>query len=189
MTQAQEPNTGNDQVVPLDRDSFMQTMLRELAGVLQDTIGLRDARGFVSIVGARMGDAINDTYRRTLGSDTLNADQVAHVFVDLKKRIDGDFHVISQNADEIVLGNNRCPFGPKVRGKPAMCMMTSNVFGRIAAENLGYARVRVDESFADGHDRCLVRVALTRGKDQRKDEREREYYRVGRAQDHAAIED
>jgi hypothetical protein len=39
-------------------------------------------------------------------------------------------------------------------------MMTSNVFGSIAAQNLGYARVEVQESIAMGHAGCRVVVHL-----------------------------
>jgi hypothetical protein len=39
-------------------------------------------------------------------------------------------------------------------------MMTSNVFGSIAAENLGYAKIVLDETIAEGHGRCVVRVFL-----------------------------
>ena len=31
-----------------------------------------------------------------------------------------------------------------------MCMMTSNVFGHIAAENVGYAKVELQETIARG---------------------------------------
>jgi hypothetical protein len=39
-------------------------------------------------------------------------------------------------------------------------MMTSNVFGRIAAENLGYAKVELQETIAMGHPGCRVVVHL-----------------------------
>ncbi|MDF1748462.1 MAG: methanogen output domain 1-containing protein [Alphaproteobacteria bacterium] len=165
--------------VSFDRDSFMQKMLRDLAGVLQDSIGVREARGFVSIVGARMGDALNDMYRKALGQSTLNGDQVVDVMIDLKHRIGGDFYVISQDSDQIVLGNRKCPFGANVEGRPAMCMMTSNVFGRIAAENLGYACVSVEESFANGNDHCLVRLTLDPNSPKKPLDNSREYFRIG----------
>ena len=56
----------------------------------------------------------------------------------MKRRINGDFYVIEESETHIVLGNRACPFGDKVLGRPSMCMMTSNVFGHVAAENLGY---------------------------------------------------
>ena len=39
-------------------------------------------------------------------------------------------------------------------------MMTSNVFGVIAAENLGYAKVSLEQTIAQGHGGCRVVVYL-----------------------------
>lgn len=39
-------------------------------------------------------------------------------------------------------------------------MMTSNVFGVIAAENLGYAKVELQETIAKGDSGCRVVVYL-----------------------------
>src|SRR5581483_1176456 len=107
---------------------------RELAGTLQDVVGLDEAAGFVSVVGQRLGDEINGRYKAALGVDGLTRRQVADVLVDLKRRIRGDFSVVEEDESKIVLGNRACPFGEKVAGRPALCMMTSNVFGVIAAE-------------------------------------------------------
>ncbi len=148
------------ETIEIERDAFLTRLVRELSGVLQDVVGLDETRGFISVVGAHMGDAFNAIYRRAVGKRQLDREEVADAMVDLKRRIDGDFHVIAQNDDEILLGNRRCPFGEAVEGRPSLCMMTSNVFGRIAAENLGYARVDVEEAFATGQPRCLVRVSL-----------------------------
>ncbi len=90
----------------------------------------------------------------------LSQGQIAEVFVDLKKRIHGDFYIIEQTDDKIVLGNRVCPFGEKVMNRPSMCMMTSNVFGSIAAENLGYAKVELQETIAEGAPGCRVVVYL-----------------------------
>ena len=146
--------------VPLDRDVFLRTLLRELAGTLQDIVGLEDASGFVSVVGQNMGRRIDDEYRKALGVTRLSPDQVADVLVDLKARINGDFQVIEKDDDRIVLGNRACPFGDKVHGRPALCMMTSNVFGSIAAENLGYAKVELGETIANGFPGCRVIIHL-----------------------------
>ncbi len=53
-----------------------------------------------------------------------------------------------------------CPFGDKVVNRPAMCMMTSNVFGTIAANNLGYAKVQLQNTIAQGNSGCRVIVYL-----------------------------
>jgi predicted ArsR family transcriptional regulator len=146
--------------VPLDRDIFMRTLIRELAGTLEDVVGLEEASGFVSIVGQNMGRQMDRDYRTVLGTERLSREQVADVLVDLKRRIHGDFFVIQQDDEKIVLGNRACPFAEKVIGRPAMCMMTSNVFGSIAAENLGYAKVELRETIAMGHSGCRVVVHL-----------------------------
>lgn len=146
--------------VPLDRDIFMRTLIRELAGTLEEIVGLEEASGFISVVGQNMGRQMDLDYRAALGTDRLSREQVADVLVDLKRRIRGDFFVIEQDDEKIVLGNRACPFGDKVIGRPAMCMMTSNVFGSIAAENLGYAKVELGETIAAGNSGCRVIVHL-----------------------------
>ena len=146
--------------IPLERDVFLRTLIRELSGTLQDIVGLEEASGFVSVVGQRMGDQINSEYKTALAVQNLNRGQVADVLVDLKRRIQGDFYIIEENDEKIVLGNRVCPFAEKVIGRPAMCMMTSNVFGSIAAENLGYSKVSLEQTIAEGHPGCRVVVYL-----------------------------
>jgi len=150
----------SDLPLPLERDVFTRTLLRELAGTLQDVVGLEEASGFVSVVGQRMGEQINDAYRGALGVENLTREQVRDVLVDLKRRIQGDFYVIEERDDRIVLGNRACPFAEKVIDRPALCMMTSNVFGTIAAENLGYGKVVLEQAIARGDPGCRVTVFL-----------------------------
>lgn len=146
--------------IPLERDVFLRTLIRELSGTLQDVVGLQEASGFVSVVGQRVGDQINESYKAALQVSKLSREQVADVLVDLKRRIRGSFFVIEEDEERIVLGNKDCPFGDKVLGRPAMCMMTSNVFGVIAAENLGYAKVSLEKTIAEGHGECRVVLYL-----------------------------
>jgi predicted ArsR family transcriptional regulator len=146
--------------IPLERDVFLRTLIRELSGTLQDVVGLAEAAGFVSVVGQRVGDQINHDYKAALEVSGLDRSQVAEVLVDLKRRIRGDFYVIEEDEEKIVLGNRACPFAEKVLGRPAMCMMTSNVFGVIAAENLGYAKVELQQTIANGDSGCRVVVHL-----------------------------
>src|SRR6478672_2468041 len=122
----------------LERDVFLRTLIRELSGALQDVVGMEEASGFISVVGQRVGDQINESYKQALEVSRLSRDQVAGVLVDLKRRIQGEFFIVEESDEKIVLGNRACPFAEKVVGRPALCMMTSNVFGVIAAENLGY---------------------------------------------------
>lgn len=146
--------------VPLERDVFLRRLLRELAGVLQDVVGLQEASGYISVVGAGMGEYIDREYRRALSVDRLSREQVSAVLVDLKRRIQGDFYIAEETEDRIVLGNRTCPFGGFVQDRPSLCMMTSNVFGAIAAENLGYAGVAIERAIARGDPECRVIVYL-----------------------------
>ena len=149
-----------DADVSLERDIFLRTLLRELAGTLQDVVGMDEAAGYISVVGGAIGERIDGEYRHALAVDRLDREQVAAVLVDLKRRIQGDFYIIEEDEDRIVLGNRACPFGDLVAGRPSLCMMTSNVFGSIAAQNLGYARVDISESIARGDPGCRVVVHL-----------------------------
>ncbi|WNG35748.1 transcriptional regulator [Archangium violaceum] len=146
--------------IELERDVFLRTLLRHLAGTLEEVVGLKEASGFVSVVGQRMGEEMNEGYKKALALPELNREQVAQVLVDLKRRIQGDFFIIEQDEEKIVLGNRTCPFADKVVGRPSLCMMTSNVFGFIASENLGYAKVSLEETIARGDKGCRVVVYL-----------------------------
>lgn len=146
--------------IPLERDVFTRTLIRELSGVLQDVVGIEEASGLVSIVGRNMGREIEGMYKSAFQVSQLSREQVTAVLLDLKRRIQGDFFVIEETDDKIVFGNRACPFAEKVIGRPAMCMMTSNVFGAIAADNLGYAKVELQETIARGDAGCRVVIYL-----------------------------
>lgn len=146
--------------IGLERDVFTRLLLRELSGTLQDVVGIEDARGYISVVGTAIGEHIDDAYRQALSVERLSREQVTEVLVDLKRRIQGDFYVVEETEDRIVLGNRACPFGEMVHDRPSLCMMTSNVFGHIAAQNLGYAAVSLEETIAAGHPGCRVVVYL-----------------------------
>ncbi len=146
--------------IPLERDEFMRELLRHLSGTLQDVVGMDEASGFIAIVGQSMGEQINQSYCNALQVSTLNLEQVAAVMVDLKQRIKSDYQVVSQNTDKIVVQCTTCPFAEKVIGRPSLCMMTSNVFGTIAAENLGYAKVNLAKTIARGDSGCRIEVHL-----------------------------
>ena len=146
--------------VPLERDVFLRTLIRELSGTLQDVVGLKEASGFVSVVGQRVGQYIDGQYKAALGVSNLSREQVADVLVDLKRRIQGDFYVLEESDEKIVFGNRVCPFADKVLDRPVLCMMTSNVFGSIAAENLGYSKVELQKTIARRDGECRVVVYL-----------------------------
>lgn len=143
-----------------DRDLFLRELLRELAGALEDVVGAEQASGFISIVGYRLGKIMDAEYRAALGEERLDLPHAAHALIDLKSRIDGGFAIESLDEERVVLVNTRCPFGAHVSGRPSLCMMTSNVFGKIVAENQGYARVELVGTIARGDPGCRVVIHL-----------------------------
>lgn len=149
-----------DSGIDRSREEFLAQLLRELAAAMQDFIGVEECRSFFATVGDEVGRVWNAEYRHCADIDRLNLAQSAAALVDLKARIGGDFQIASIDRNRLTLVNSRCPFGESVRGRPAMCQMTSTVFGRIVADNLGYARIRLEETIAEGAKGCRVVVDL-----------------------------
>ncbi|WP_334131349.1 methanogen output domain 1-containing protein [Silanimonas lenta] len=144
----------------LERDGFLRDLLRELSGLLEDVVGLEEAAGFIALVGQRIGRRIDALYAERLGEGEWTTEQLAQVLVDLKRRIQGGFRIESIEGLEIVLVNDACPFGDRVLDRPSLCMMTSNVFGTLAAAHRGFAQVEVEQAIARGDRGCRVRVSL-----------------------------
>jgi hypothetical protein len=63
----------------------------------------------MSIVGQTLGDQIDRDYKQALTVSNLTREQVAHVLVDLNRRIHGDFCVIEEDENKIVLGKSSLP--------------------------------------------------------------------------------
>lgn len=99
--------------VPLERDVFLRQLLRELSGSLQDAVGMAEASGYISAV----GEQTHNVYRQALTLDRLARQQVANLLVDPKRRIQGDFYIIEETEDKIVLGNRARPYAETVRDK------------------------------------------------------------------------
>ncbi|MEG4127030.1 methanogen output domain 1-containing protein [Microcoleus sp. Pol14D5] len=145
------------------KDVFLRTVLRELTGILEQTVGEREAEAYVNYVGLSLGRAINSIYRDAFSVLRLDPKQVAAALVDLKARIDGNFTIESMDSERIILVSTSCPFGEKVIGRPSLCRMTNNVFGVVTAENLGYARVEIPAAIARGDSGCRVVINLIKG--------------------------
>jgi hypothetical protein len=107
MVEAAEPSERKLHLatLPLERDVFLRTLIHHLAGVLQEIVGLKEAEGFVTIVGQRIGDQIDKMYRAALEVPQLSAKQVGEVCVDLKRRIQGEFRIVEQTDEKIVFEN------------------------------------------------------------------------------------
>ncbi len=115
------------------------------------------------MVGDEISRSWDAEYKEILDTPRLSREQVAASLVDLKERIGGQFEVVECTNERITLCNRMCPFGDAVKGRPSMCELTRTVFGRITANNLGYAGVCLKETIADGSNQCKVVINLNPG--------------------------
>ncbi|MEQ8897123.1 MAG: methanogen output domain 1-containing protein [Roseovarius sp.] len=146
--------------IDLARPEFFADIAATLAGELEDTIGLVEASSFVGQVGDELGSSISRRYAEAMNGLPEMPEALAAILSDLKRRIGGNFTVEAVSDTEIVLINSACPFANRVQGRPSLCMMTTNVFGRVVSDARGYARVNIDKAIATGHPGCRVRVSL-----------------------------
>jgi anti-sigma regulatory factor (Ser/Thr protein kinase)/predicted ArsR family transcriptional regulator len=145
------------------RESFLRALVVQLAQSVELIAGPELAERAVAQVGADVGGQMELEYRvarEVVGR--MSPEQVADCLVRLKAAIEGGFTLVSATSEQIVLVNDRCPFGPVVQHAPALCRMTSSVFGGIAARNSpdGHAAVLLEERIAVGDPHCRVVIYL-----------------------------
>lgn len=161
----------------MKRETFCLDLIADMTGVLEDTVGLEDAEGYVTIVGQMMGERIYQ--ERGFGPDQpLPEADLGDVLVDLKSKIEGGFSVDEVRANGLTFVNDKCPFGARVEGRRSLCMMTSNVFGFLASQCKGYAKVELERTIALGDSMCRVHVHFDKN-----DAAGREYYKIDRSDD------
>lgn len=143
------------------REPFLRALVVQLAQEAERLEGPAVAEALVAQVGIDVGSQMETEYRMAKNLEgPLTPDQLTDCYVRLKHAIDGDFYPIEVSRDRIVLGNRRCPFGLEVRSAPALCRMTSSVFGGIAAQNGPGATVILEERIAIGDPQCRVVIEL-----------------------------
>ncbi len=149
--------------IALDRDAFMRRLIASLGHLNEAILGSDVAGAYIMNVGLSMGAAIEAEYKRFWGIDRpLTLDEYAHVIVDLKRKIQGNFSLVSKSPEKVVVRTTSCPFDAFVRESPSLCFMTSSVFGGIAARNFGWAKVVLHQRIALGDPGCYVSVYLQR---------------------------
>lgn len=144
------------------KEAFLRALIVQLARAVEAQHGPDAAEAAVAQVGIDVGMQMGAEYRQAKDIvDRLTPAQLGECFVRLKHAIDGNFYVIEATDEKIVLGNTTCPFGDVVKQAPALCRMTSSVFGGIAAEqNPDGAMVLLEERIAVGDPGCRVVVYL-----------------------------
>ncbi len=133
---------------------FLQTFILELMHASEQA-GQKQSQQLIEHIARTAGCFFEELYRSETGNkdQKLNIERYIELILGLKNNIGGNFSLSSSNQDCIRVSNSRCPFGEKVANFPALCGMTSSVFGGIAARNFGYAKVEIAKSIAR-HDGC-----------------------------------
>ncbi len=144
------------------KESFLRALVVQMARAVEFRHGPDAAEAVVAQVGADVGGQMELEYRRAAEVvGAMTPEQIGDCYVRLKHAIDGGFRVVEADEHQIVLVNDRCPFGDVVQLAPALCRMTSSVFGGIAARNSsGPVAVLLEERIAVGDPGCRVVVAL-----------------------------
>lgn len=144
------------------RESFLRALVVQMSRAVEEQHGPDAAEIAVAQVGTDVGGQMEAEFRLAEEiTGRLTPEQMGRCYVRLKQAIEGDFRVVEASAERIVLENTRCPFGDPVRRAPALCRMTSSVFGGIAARNTqDGASVLLEERIAVGDPGCRVVVYL-----------------------------
>lgn len=146
--------------IDINASSFHQTILLELEKLLEDVIGYEESKSFISMVADKVGELLYNKYKVEINDEAMTLDTIAHVLVDLKRRIGGRFRVSEVSKNAIVLLNTKCPFGVNVVGKRPLCSMTANVFGKIVSTQFSYAAVELKKTIANGDGHCHIVIHL-----------------------------
>ncbi len=147
------------------RESFLRALVVEMAQSVEELQGPAVAEAAIAQVGIDIGSRMEQEYRSAKDvKGSMSTAQLADCLVRLKHAIEGGFYVVEATEGRIVLGNTRCPFGEVVRNAPALCRMTSSVFGGIAAhQHPDGSAVFLEERIAVGDPGCKVVVYFGAG--------------------------
>ncbi|MBT8225750.1 MAG: ATP-binding protein [Dactylosporangium sp.] len=141
------------------REAFLRALVVELAMSVEEDHGPLVAQAAIARVGATIGGQMEREYRKAHAIvNRLRTQQTADCYIRLKAAVGGGFYPIEVTDHRIVLGNSRCPFGDAVHGQPALCRVTSSIFGGIGCRNHGETVVVINERIAFGDPECRVTV-------------------------------
>ena len=145
-----------------EKEPFMRSLVVQMAQGLEHLLGPLAAESVVAQAGTDVGGQMEAEFRSTHPGlrELMTPTETGECYVRLKQAIGGDFYVLEADEERIVLANRACPFGDAVLRAPALCRMTSSVFGGIAARNFGEATVVLEERIAVGDPQCRVVVYL-----------------------------
>ncbi|HHJ19959.1 MAG TPA: AAA family ATPase [Gammaproteobacteria bacterium] len=140
----------------LTPESYLHLFI-EQAGNMAQGVNCNTLEAFIQQIVLNSSETLEHMYRKgKILQGPLSMEEYGKLLLELKNSIGGKFEIIEQNEKILRLKTTQCPFGSTVESAPALCHMTSSIFGGIAARNYGYAKVELKRRIALGSDHCDI---------------------------------
>ncbi len=140
----------------LTPERYLQLFIMQTGGMAQG-VNCSSLESFIKKIVLNSSEVLEDIYRDSHElNDILTLQEFGDLLVNLKNTIGGEFKVTEVTDSSLSLQTTKCPFGSLIESAPALCHMTSSIFGGIAARNYGYAKVELKKRIALGSDHCDI---------------------------------
>lgn len=137
-------------------ESFFQTFILELAGLLQDVYGVEETSRLMKVTTQNVTPRIIKMYKETFDTVQCTQHQLLEMFAGFMNRIHGDFY-IEDNAVPVI-ANRRCPFGEQAAGKTSLCMMTTEIANGFLIQMDENVTIELKQSIAMGQPECKLHI-------------------------------
>ncbi|MEW6544871.1 MAG: LuxR C-terminal-related transcriptional regulator [Nitrospirota bacterium] len=113
-------------------------------------------------IGVQIGRQVSEQHRLTLGlSLPFSRKEYGRCLSQsLPERMGWPCSLLEETADRLRFNIPSCPFGRSVAGNSDFCRLTSGVFGGIAADQFGYAKVCLTQGHGTPPRNCCVTVYI-----------------------------
>ncbi len=124
--------------VNLSKEGFLSKIMADITANMPEN----ELKAFCEKAGISLGEDINQMYLSFNGVEKMSFDQISNAYIDIGKKLGGVFKT-KVTSEKISVEIVKSPF--EQSNAKAMNRILSVVFAKIAASNLGYAKVVVLE--------------------------------------------
>lgn len=128
----------------LDRELYLELVLSELFGTLNDIVGNVEAQGYFAVVGNKVGRRLNNIILQNYGTDRLDRNQLVKVFEFLCHSTSSDFSTHGSGNEVMEFRKVYPPSDIKIE-RSYVHSVASSIVGYIAAHSAGHVRVRLTQ--------------------------------------------
>jgi signal transduction histidine kinase len=139
---------------PLTRESLMLQLITHLSKLTYSLFDDHFSREYIMAASLRMAQAIDKKCKEAYGNDDhLSLEQFINLQLSTSDKL---FHLTEKAENKVVVCSNTCPFEKIINEVPNLCMVTSAIFGGIAALNFGFSKVSLRKQIVLGDSCCEV---------------------------------